>query len=124
MLTPSTVAFVPVAPSEKNAARERLAAFLRERGKGGPEIAVRINPLSGEWGADDLKMAGEAEPDAILLPKVDTPRDIGCARAYGARAIAVATGWHTLEDLAAHGPDHAFPDLADVERALAAMLAR
>jgi phosphoglycolate phosphatase-like HAD superfamily hydrolase len=54
----------------------------------------------------------------------DTPRDIGCARAYGARAIAVATGWHTLEDLAAHGPDHAFPDLADVERALAAMLAR
>lgn len=61
-------------------------------------------------------------PDTVIIG--DTPRDIGCARAYGARAIAVATGWHTLEDLAAHGPDHAFPDLADVERALAAMLAR
>jgi phosphoglycolate phosphatase-like HAD superfamily hydrolase len=61
-------------------------------------------------------------PDTVIIG--DTPRDIGCARAYGARAIAVATGWHTLEDLAGHGPDHAFADLTDVERALAAMLAR
>ena len=65
-----------VAPSEKVAARERLAAFLKQRGGDGPETVVRINPLSGEWGADDLKMVGELEPDAILLPKVDTPRDI------------------------------------------------
>jgi phosphoglycolate phosphatase-like HAD superfamily hydrolase len=54
----------------------------------------------------------------------DTPRDIGCARAYGATAIAVATGWHSLEDLAAHRPDHAFADLSDLDLALAAMLAR
>jgi citrate lyase subunit beta / citryl-CoA lyase len=65
-----------VAPSEKLAARERLAALLKQRSSDGPEIVVRINPLSGEWGADDLKIAGELEPDAILLPKVDTPRDI------------------------------------------------
>ena len=54
----------------------------------------------------------------------DTPRDIGCARAFGATAIAVATGWHSLEDLAAHRPDHVFVDFSDQESALAAMLAR
>ena len=61
-------------------------------------------------------------PDTVIIG--DTPRDIGCARAFGALAIAVATGWHTLEDLAAHGPDHAFPDFSDHGPALAAMLGR
>jgi phosphoglycolate phosphatase-like HAD superfamily hydrolase len=60
-------------------------------------------------------------PDTVIIG--DTPRDIGCARVFGARAIAVATGWHTLDDLAAHGPDHAFLDLSDLDRALAAILA-
>jgi phosphoglycolate phosphatase-like HAD superfamily hydrolase len=54
----------------------------------------------------------------------DTPRDIGCARAFGATAIGVATGWHAPEDLAAHAPDHLFADLSDTERALATILAR
>jgi phosphoglycolate phosphatase-like HAD superfamily hydrolase len=53
----------------------------------------------------------------------DTPRDIGCARAFGARAIAVATGWHSVDDLAVHRPDHVFVDFSDRERALAAILA-
>ncbi len=61
-------------------------------------------------------------PDTVIIG--DTPRDIGCARAFGATAIAVATGWHSLDDLVAHRPDHAFPDLADQESALAAMLGR
>jgi citrate lyase subunit beta / citryl-CoA lyase len=65
-----------VAPAEKPAARERLAALLKSRPRGGPEIVIRINPLAGEWGMDDLRVAGSLEPDAILLPKVDTPRDI------------------------------------------------
>jgi citrate lyase subunit beta/citryl-CoA lyase len=37
---------------------------------------VRINALSSEWGADDLLTAASCEPDAILLPKVVSPRDI------------------------------------------------
>lgn len=61
-------------------------------------------------------------PDTVIIG--DTPRDIGCARAFGAVAIAVATGWHSLEDLAAHRPDHAFPDFSDHGPALAAMLGR
>jgi phosphoglycolate phosphatase-like HAD superfamily hydrolase len=61
-------------------------------------------------------------PDTVIIG--DTPRDIGCARAFGACAIAVATGWHTVDDLTAHRPDHVFVDFSDRERALAAILAR
>lgn len=43
----------------------------------------------------------------------DTPLDIACARASGMRAVAVATGRHDPEALAAHGPDALFPDLTD-----------
>jgi phosphoglycolate phosphatase-like HAD superfamily hydrolase len=70
------------------------------------------------------RLVGRAFPGPATVIIGDTPRDIGCARAYGATAIAVATGWHSLEDLAAHRPDHAFADLSDLELALAAMLAR
>lgn len=70
-----------VAPDAKVAAREALKSFFAERAKtphaGGPgEIVIRINGLSTEWGMDDLLAARECRPDAILLPKVETPRDI------------------------------------------------
>lgn len=39
-------------------------------------MIVRINPLAGEWGSDDLAAAIGCTPDAVLLPKVDTARDI------------------------------------------------
>jgi phosphoglycolate phosphatase-like HAD superfamily hydrolase len=45
----------------------------------------------------------------------DTPLDIRCARAIHARAVAVATGWHSLEELAAEGPDLLLTDLSDPE---------
>lgn len=66
-----------VAPGEKAAARARLGPLLAGRDRAaGPEIIVRINALATEWGADDLAAARQARPDGILLPKVDTPRDI------------------------------------------------
>jgi phosphoglycolate phosphatase-like HAD superfamily hydrolase len=43
----------------------------------------------------------------------DTPLDVSCARAIGANAVAVATGWHPLEELAGHKPDLIFNDLSD-----------
>ena len=43
----------------------------------------------------------------------DTPLDVKCARAIGARVAAVATGWHHLEDLRASEPDLALADLSD-----------
>jgi phosphoglycolate phosphatase-like HAD superfamily hydrolase len=63
---------------------------------------------------------GEAErhlgrpvnPDQVWVVG-DTPLDIRCARAIGARAVAVLTGWHSHEELAEHGPDLLLADLAD-----------
>lgn len=43
----------------------------------------------------------------------DTPLDVRCARAIGARAVAVATGWHPREELEACQPDLLFADLSD-----------
>jgi phosphoglycolate phosphatase-like HAD superfamily hydrolase len=43
----------------------------------------------------------------------DTPLDVRCARAIGARAVAVATGWHSLDELAACQPDLLLRDLSD-----------
>ena len=55
----------------------------------------------------------------------DTPNDIACARHFGARAVAVATGRsHTADELLRHSPDAVLPGLADTElllRTLAAL---
>ena len=64
-----------VAPGDKAAARERLAGILAAPDRR-CEMVVRINPLSSEWGADDLLAVARAGPDGILLPKIGTPRDI------------------------------------------------
>ncbi|MCE9612277.1 MAG: haloacid dehalogenase-like hydrolase [Chthoniobacter sp.] len=51
----------------------------------------------------------------------DTPHDISCARAIGARAIAIATGKFTRAELAAHSPAFLFDDLGDLPSVLAAI---
>lgn len=43
----------------------------------------------------------------------DTPMDVKCARAIGAKAIAVATGWHTVEELQGSEPDLLVKDLSN-----------
>ncbi len=45
----------------------------------------------------------------------DTPRDVACAKPYGAMSIAVASGFNTMEQLRAAGPDVLLPDLSDTE---------
>jgi phosphoglycolate phosphatase-like HAD superfamily hydrolase len=52
----------------------------------------------------------------------DTPLDVGAALATGARAVGVATGPFTAENLAAAGAHAVLPDLADTDRVLAAIL--
>ena len=43
----------------------------------------------------------------------DTPLDIACARAIGARVAAVATGGHPISELAAANPDLVLSDFTD-----------
>lgn len=52
----------------------------------------------------------------------DTPADIQCGETIGARAIAVATGRYSVEELAAYNPYAVFETLADTEAVLAAIL--
>lgn len=52
----------------------------------------------------------------------DTPFDIACGEHLGVRTVAVATGGHGREELAACAPDHLFDDFTDTEAALRAIL--
>ncbi len=45
----------------------------------------------------------------------DTPADIRCGESIGARAIGVATGRYTVEELAEHGAYAVFETLADTD---------
>jgi phosphoglycolate phosphatase-like HAD superfamily hydrolase len=58
-------------------------------------------------------------PDGIVVIG-DTLRDIACARAFGAKVIAVATGAATRAELAAASPDVLLDDFSDRDRVLAA----
>jgi phosphoglycolate phosphatase-like HAD superfamily hydrolase len=52
----------------------------------------------------------------------DTPADIECGRSLGARAIGVATGHYSVEQLQKHDPYAVFPSLADTQRVLETIL--
>ncbi len=65
-----------VAPTGKAAAREALRDHFRTTPDAPHERIIRINPLASEWGAEDLLAACACRPDAVLVPKVNTPRDI------------------------------------------------
>lgn len=52
-----------------------------------------------------------AGTDVVVIG--DTPADVDCGRAIGARTIGVATGFFAADALLAHGADAAFEDLAD-----------
>jgi phosphoglycolate phosphatase len=53
-------------------------------------------------------------PDRLFIVG-DTPLDVACARAAGARAIAVATGSYDAARLRQSGADVVFDDLRDVD---------
>jgi phosphoglycolate phosphatase-like HAD superfamily hydrolase len=73
--------------------RDRIAAVARQRG--GERFG---RPLRGE----EILVIG------------DTPMDIRCARAIDAKALAVATGSFSVEELLTHRPDWAVPDLSRI----------
>jgi phosphoglycolate phosphatase-like HAD superfamily hydrolase len=66
-------------------------------------------------------LAGRDVPFHHVTIIGDTPLDVDCARACGARAVAVATGHHAADELAACAPDLLFADFSDVAAAVAAL---
>ena len=59
---------------------------------------------------DLAKRAGPVLDHAVFVIG-DTPHDIHCANAIGARTVAVATGGYSLNELESHSPWRAFPEL-------------
>jgi phosphoglycolate phosphatase len=84
------------------------------------EIRNELGPhahrrAKGHWGADF--------PVERVWIVGDTPHDVACARAFGARALAVATGSSSASDLAAHRPDAVLESLAEPDAFWRAVLA-
>ncbi|MDK3160811.1 HAD hydrolase-like protein [Kamptonema cortianum] len=73
--------------------------------------------LRNELGPHARRRAGEYHDCEFAPENVfvigDTPHDIECGKAIGARTIAVATGAYSLEQLAAHDPTAVFADFRD-----------
>ncbi len=66
-------------------------------------------------------MGVELKPEQFIVIG-DTPNDIACARHFGARVLAVATGRiHSAEELRACEPDALLPDLLDAEAVIEAL---
>jgi phosphoglycolate phosphatase len=62
-----------------------------------------------------MEKTGLSLPPEQVFVIGDTPHDISCARVIGARAIAVATGGYTKEELRDHQPDALFEDFRHPE---------
>ena len=65
-------------------------------------------------GLELARRAGPVAEDATFVIG-DTPHDVHCANAIGARTIAVATGGYTAEELESHHPWRVFAELPGVE---------
>ncbi len=64
-----------VHPDRKDAARDQTMAALRQGGYRA-ETVVRINPLSDKLGAADIKAAARSGCQAVLLPKVESAKEV------------------------------------------------
>ena len=65
-----------VSPDAKAEARAIMRAALLNGNFGARYKIVRINGFDTPWGRDDVDALSGVGADAILLPKVNTPRDI------------------------------------------------
>ena len=61
---------------------------------------------------------GPEVPASQVVVVGDTPLDVACAAAHGARSVAVATGGYDVDALRAAGADVVFDDLSDMEAVL------
>lgn len=83
------------------------------------ELRNELPAVAQRRARDDLgiEIVGK---DVIVIG--DTPADVDCGRAIGARTIGVATGYFSTDQLLAHGADVAFEDLADTAAVLRSIL--
>jgi phosphoglycolate phosphatase-like HAD superfamily hydrolase len=95
--------------------RFRVGAYGSDHETRGELPAVAQRRARDDLGID---VAGR---DVVVIG--DTPADIACGRGIGARAIAVATGGYTVDELRAHSPAAVFADLSPTAEVVNAILA-
>jgi citrate lyase subunit beta/citryl-CoA lyase len=86
-----------VAPELKVEARAAALTAVKEGGFGGREVAIRANGLDTEWGMDDLAAIAASGADAVLVPKISSPQDIGACQSALAAAPASMQLWAMIE---------------------------
>lgn len=79
------------------------------------ELRADLPPLALARAAIQFGRTFPAQ-EAVVIG--DTPQDIMCARASGARVLAVATGRHSMAELSAHQPDTVMPDLTNSDQVM------
>jgi citrate lyase subunit beta/citryl-CoA lyase len=79
-----------VAPEAKTQARDAVVKAINQ-GFGEREVLVRINGLDTRWWVDDIDAAASACPDAVLVPKVSSPRQL---QDLAARLVDMGTDPH------------------------------
>jgi phosphoglycolate phosphatase-like HAD superfamily hydrolase len=103
----------------------RAAGIAPERfrvGAYGSDHADRARlPAIAAQRAAPLLQRVPSGPEIVIVG--DTPHDMTCGRAVGARAIGVATGSFSLGDLTAAGAFAAFPDFAAPDEVVEAIYA-
>lgn len=67
------------------------------------------------------KLGIDFPPERVFIIG-DTPHDIACGKAIGAKTIGVATGSFSFAQLEAEKPTHTFQDLSDTEALLRVIL--
>lgn len=89
-----------------------IGQHFRERGAFGSDAEERdhLPAIAAERINRSLRRELPARRFVIIG---DTPRDIRCARHFGARVVAVASGQHTVEQLEPHAPDALLAGLTD-----------
>jgi citrate lyase subunit beta / citryl-CoA lyase len=86
-----------VAPDRKDAARKQVCDAVKAKSFGRREVIVRINALDTEWGEHDALAAAEAGPDAILVPKISSARDLHRVEHRLEHAASNAALWAMVE---------------------------
>jgi phosphoglycolate phosphatase-like HAD superfamily hydrolase len=66
--------------------------------------------------AEERAIPAQVRDRAVVIG--DTPHDVDCARAIGARVLAVATGSYSVEQLTAATADIVLPDLSDTDQVI------
>jgi phosphoglycolate phosphatase len=92
-----------------------LSEFFTLRGAFGDESHDRRDLPALAAARINAHLNLDLQPSQFIIIG-DTPNDIACARHFGAKAVAVATGrMYSADDLALCDPDAILPDLSDVE---------